>query len=332
MKTATSVPITVLMSVYNGERWLAESIQSVLNQTFSDFEFIVVDDGSSDQTLDILEQFSRSDSRVRILTKVNSGLADSLNYGIAHSRGAWIARIDADDISEPRRLEKQVALTQSDSSLVLVGAGLVIIDEFGQMHRRHCYPVSHCSLVRRLARHGAFFPHSSAFFKKNALGQQQTYRVRIRRSQDRDLWLRLAEVGKITCVNEPLVRIRKHSGQVSHEESGKRQIFYSHVAMVSYWLRRLGFQDPVDCYSDSDFESFRVWISRSLNRNDVFETAQFLGGVKAQVSEADGIMKKMAFLTRTVLSRPDIFYCWASHKAIGSGLPKKIAKQWRQFS
>ena len=123
--------ITVLMAVYNGERWLAESIQSVLEQTFTNFEFIIVNDGSNDCSLQIINQFSKKDSRIRVYNKKNSGLADSLNYGIAEARGEWIARIDADDICSLERLQKQIECVRLNTDLVLVGSGLVIIDENG---------------------------------------------------------------------------------------------------------------------------------------------------------------------------------------------------------
>lgn len=331
MKSFPSLPITVLMSVYNGDQWLAESTQSVLDQTFPDFEFIIVDDGSSDKTPEILKELSRRDSRIRVLTKPNSGLADSLNYGIAHSRGEWIARIDADDICEATRLEIQLAFTQSHRSLVLVGSGLVIIDQFGKKNRTHSYPSTHCHLVRRMSRHAAFFPHSSTFFKKNALRQKNFYRTRIRRAQDLDLWLRLSDVGKIACISNPLVRIRKHSAQVSHEDSGRRHLIDSHIAITSYWLRRFGFQDPVDIYSDSEFDNFRDCITRSLDENYVFDIADFLRSVKALESRSNGLMKRIFDLARFSLVQPNIFYLYARRRAFGSALPQRIAKQWCNF-
>lgn len=90
--------VSVLMSVYNGERWLAESIESVLNQTFTDFEFLIVNDGSTDGSGEIINRYAEQDSRIHVFDKPNTGLADSLNYGIARAKGEWIARIDADDV------------------------------------------------------------------------------------------------------------------------------------------------------------------------------------------------------------------------------------------
>lgn len=316
------------MSVYNGERWLSDSIRSVIDQTFSDFEFIIVNDGSKDRSHEILEEYSSLDSRICILDKDNTGLADSLNFGIAHARGKWIARIDADDISEPQRLEKQYDVAQSDARLVLVGTGLVIIDDCGQKYKKYVYPTKNEMLVRRLTRYGAFFPHSSAFFRKAALQQQIPYRTRIRRSQDRDLWLRLSEVGKIACINEPLVHIRKHSEQVSHEDLGYRQLVDSHVAMVSYWLRHFGAQDPVDSYSDQQFQLFRDWVYSCMQENSSFEIFQFVGSVKAYISESHKITSSVGSLAGEILNAPDIFYRWASSKIFGSGLPKKLAQQW----
>ena len=114
--------ITVLMAVYNGDRWLAESIQSVLGQTFTNFEFIIINDGSDDYSPQIISQFAKKDSRIHVYDKENSGLTDSLNYGIEKAQGEWIARIDADDIWRSERLQKQIECVRLNTDLVLVGS------------------------------------------------------------------------------------------------------------------------------------------------------------------------------------------------------------------
>ena len=123
--------ITVLMSCFNAARWLEESINSVLKQSYTDFEFIIVDDGSTDNTLDIIYRFAATDSRIVVITKSNSGLSDSLNVGLKIAKGEWIARLDADDVCEPTRLEKQAELAFANSNLVFIGTGLTIIDDTG---------------------------------------------------------------------------------------------------------------------------------------------------------------------------------------------------------
>ena len=219
--------ISVLMSVFNGERWLADSIESVLNQSFEDFEFIIVNDGSNDSSLKIIESFGNSDSRIRILNKENSGLTYSLNYGLSKARGAWIARIDADDICSPNRLLKQLNYSKSEKDLVLLGSGLFIIDDHGNQIKAYRYPKKHKRLVKTLSKGLPFFPHSSAFFKLSAALNIGGYRLPFKRTQDQDLWLRLSEVGKIGSLSEPLVFIRKHSEQISNNNFGNEQSIYS---------------------------------------------------------------------------------------------------------
>ena len=195
----TSKPlITVLMSCYNAEKWLNSSVSSVLNQTFTDFEFIIIDDGSTDDTLKRIHDFARNDSRIVVLSKSNTGLSDSLNIGIRMAKGHWIARIDADDIFEPMKLEKQVQVIENNSNLVFIGTGLTIIDEFGRKLNTYCYPKSHILLKRNLITARKFPPHASAMYKTSAVQKLGGYRGRISKAEDADLWLRLSEVGELT--------------------------------------------------------------------------------------------------------------------------------------
>ena len=130
---ATAAPlstpfVSVLMSCYNASRWLDESIQSVLNQSYGNFEFIIVNDGSTDCTQAIIQHYASSDDRIVMIEKANTGLADSLNVGISRARGVWIARQDADDISDLTRLEKQVRSAMINHNIVFLGTGLAEID------------------------------------------------------------------------------------------------------------------------------------------------------------------------------------------------------------
>ena len=200
--------ITVLMSVFNGGRWLSRSIKSILNQTYIDFEFIIVMDGCTDDSLSIANFFADQDHRIVIYEKPNTGLADSLNYGISHARGDWIVRIDADDVCESDRIEKQTEYLNRYPRVILVGSGLYFLNEDDVTGGVYNYPTTHEKLVSRLVTGRAFFPHSSAVYKASAVRQIGGYRARIRRAEDWDLWLRLSEVGQISCVDYPLVGIR----------------------------------------------------------------------------------------------------------------------------
>ena len=125
--------ISVIMSVFNGSKFLADAIQSILNQTFKEFELIIVDDGSTDNSLNIIRSFESADSRIKVISKLNEGLAKSLNAAISASQGDFIARMDADDISYKNRLEKQYEYMQKNKSIDLCGCSMDIIDEHGNV-------------------------------------------------------------------------------------------------------------------------------------------------------------------------------------------------------
>ena len=118
--------ISVLIPIFNGERYLQESLESIKSQTFIDFEILLIDDGSTDGSMSILNKFAQHDKRVRVISKTNSGLTDTLNHGLLECRGNWVARMDQDDIASPKRLELQVKKFESDDALVLVPEGNLV--------------------------------------------------------------------------------------------------------------------------------------------------------------------------------------------------------------
>ncbi len=124
--------VSVVMSVYNGERFLREAIESILSQTFRDFEFIIVNDGSTDGTAGILNSYALSDSRVRVFEQENMGQCASDNRGCSLARGKYIARMDSDDVSMRDRLERQIAFLENHEKVGLLGGAVEIIDDRGR--------------------------------------------------------------------------------------------------------------------------------------------------------------------------------------------------------
>ena len=317
------------MSCYNAERWLAESIESVLGQTWGDFEFIIVDDGSTDGTGRIVDRFASKDARIVPITKPNTGLADSLNVGIARARGVWIARLDADDLCESQRLELQWRVASADSCLVFVGTGLVLIDESGLGSSVHLYPTSHRKLLAHLTTARKFPAHSSALFRADAFRRLGGYRPRLRRSQDRDLWLRLSQIGKLASLHQPLVRIRRHSEQISYRDGGIRQLIDSHVAMVSYWLRINGFNDPVD--GDAElYREFFMWISRRVEAETFVsrrtELRRSLKNIILRAAQVEDF--RIALVS---LAKPWTYWQIALERISGSDFPCRLADEWAAF-
>ncbi len=274
--------VSVLMSCFNAAHWLDESIVSVLQQTWCDFEFVVVDDGSTDDSLAILRRYSEKDARLVVVSKVNTGLADSLNVGLRIARGDWVARMDADDVCEPERLELQMAYVSAHPECIFLGTGLRLIDENGTVGACFDYPLNHLGLVEHLVSARRFPPHASALYRREAVIKLGGYRGRISRAEDWDLWLRLSEVGTLASIPQPLMRIRKHSGQISLSSGGRDQLIDCRVAILSYLLRRAGRPDPV-VGSDVAFGDFRAWVKQRMSVERHFEFHEWMGSVRGTV-------------------------------------------------
>lgn len=319
--------VTVLMSCYNGQRWLDEAIESVLRQTFDDFEFIIVDDGSSDASPEIIAHQAARDPRIVVITKPNSGLADSLNVGLRDARGEWIARIDADDVCEPQRLERQLALAATDSEIVFVGSSLVEIDDCSNPVATYRYPTDHRSLLANLSALRRFPPHSSALFRASTARSVGGYRVRLKRSQDSDLWLRLSERGLLVAIDEPLVRVRKHDAQISHDESGRRQRVDARIAITSYEIRRLGGGDPVGG-TENEFIAFRAWVDGRMEASGHLDFLRFVAAMRERVRAADGAPARAMALVCEALRHPAMTVRLIRSRLVGDSLSQSLAREW----
>ena len=205
--------LSVLLSVYNGEKYLRESIDSILNQSFSDFEFLIIDDGSTDSSVEIVESYK--DKRIRLIKNENNlGLITSLNKGLSLAQGEFIARQDADDIAENSRFEKLIEMLDADPNLKLVGSNVVLIDPKGERIGSWVYPTS-----RSFARWGLLFnnvvAHSSSMYVREDALRVGGYSLDYPYAEDYNLWSRLAQIGDIGNCSQALQRYRVHDEAVS---------------------------------------------------------------------------------------------------------------------
>ena len=237
--------ISVAMSVYNGERFLAEAIESILAQTFGDFEFLVLDDGSRDSTPDILADFAARDSRVRPIIRENRGLIASLNQLIAESRAPIIARMDDDDISSPERFALQHAFLEQNPGYGVVGSWSQDIDQEGnRITVSGCdHPVTHAEMLAAIERGGQLICHPSAMYRREVVQSVGGYHAAFRHCEDLDLWLRLASVTRLGNLTERLVQYRRSPDQVSCRHATEQQIG-TVVAYLAYAERKAGRPDP----------------------------------------------------------------------------------------
>lgn len=198
--------VSVVMSVYNGEPYLREAIDSILTQTYADFEFVIIDDGSTDESANIIRSYI--DARIRFVQQENRGLPAGLNQGIGLSTGEYIARMDADDISELSRLARQVRYMDDNPSCVLVGTGASLIDKDGLLLHSMTMPRGQDDNIRELQRGASPFIHGSVMFKKVAVSQCGYYDERSTGHEDWVLWTKMIRLGEMTNLPQILYRHR----------------------------------------------------------------------------------------------------------------------------
>jgi len=226
--------ISVIMSVFNGEEYLEESIKSILNQTFKDFEFIIVNDGSTNRTEEILEKYQSKDPRIKIIVnEENIGLTKSLNKAIDISRGKYIARQDADDISLPQRLEKQVEFLETHNEIKVLGTFGYKIDKDGDILAEQTLPISLEQIKKTLIKTNPFI-HSSVMMEKEIIDRVGKYNEKFRTSQDYELWFRILRIAKGYNLPLFLVKKRYHKDMISlkkDKEELKNTSFFRKQAM-----------------------------------------------------------------------------------------------------
>ena len=182
--------ISVLLSCFNDASYLNNSISSILNQTLKEFEFIIINDGSTDNTSDVINKYLKTDKRIRTINQENIGLTKSLNKGIRIAKGKYVARIDADDISYEQRLIKQYNFLEENKNIVLVGAQRIINDNINNTVRKDFLPLT-TNEVRKTAIYRNPFFHSLVMFRKDVIKKVGFYDETFKYVQDRELWSRI---------------------------------------------------------------------------------------------------------------------------------------------
>ena len=197
------------MPVYNAEPYIAQAVQSICQQTFTDFEFIIVNDGSTDGTTAILQDFARRDARIKLISRPNTGVVGASNDALTAARGEFIARVDGDDIAMPTRLEKQLRYMRAHPECSALGSWVRMIDSDGDPVRIYQVPTDHDDIDHALFRTWAIF-HPTMMTPREIIMKVGGYREEYRTLEDLDLFLRLGEQGRMANLPEPLVEYRQH--------------------------------------------------------------------------------------------------------------------------
>lgn len=202
--------ISIILPTYNRAEYISKAIESVFLQTFKDFELIIVNDGSTDNTPKILSEFEKKDSRVKVITNTtNIDLVKTLNKGIRAAQGKYIARIDDDDIwSDPKKLEKEFSFLENNSDYVLVGGGVVRIDAQGKEIMRYLLSEKDEDIRKAILQNNTF-AHSNVLFRKDAWERVGGYNEELKFSEDWDLWMRFGTIGKFYNLQEYFLKYIK---------------------------------------------------------------------------------------------------------------------------
>jgi glycosyltransferase involved in cell wall biosynthesis len=229
--------VTVLMPVYNADRFVAETVETILAQTFRDFEFLIINDGSTDRSLEILQGYANRDPRIRLVSRPNTGYVAALNEGLGLNRSEFLARIDADDLTDPRRLELQVARMRGEPDLVALGSCALAIDEDGLPLGDYSVPLTHEEIEAHHLRGSSAIHHPAVMLRPEAVKRVGGYRRELMPCEDFDLWLRLGEVGRVANLPETLLTKRLFAGSAVASNLEKQEKLVKQI-LDETWLRR----------------------------------------------------------------------------------------------
>ncbi|RFO95939.1 glycosyl transferase family 2 [Rhodoferax lacus] len=306
--------ISVVLPAFNAELYVREAVESILSQTFVDFELIAINDGSLDSTGDILRDMSVKDPRIIFISRENRGLVHSLNEGIGLARGKWIARMDADDISLPNRFEKQINWLEQRGD-DLCGSWIRFFGTSDNRIIRH--PQSDAAIKISML-FGSPFAHPSVLMRAE-LAKKLKYDDLWEKCEDYDLWERAARAGwKMSNVPEVLLNYRQHQTQISMSSFALQQKLTQEVRF-RYW-NHMSAPLGLDMKLVEDVWQMRESEPYTLNMDHVDCVFNIL--LRSSVGEAREVL--LDHMTRLYLrvasSYPDIDYRWSRlHKSFGTG-------------
>ncbi|MFR4520086.1 MAG: glycosyltransferase [Fusobacterium sp.] len=215
--------VSVIMTVYNGEKYLKKTIESILTQTYDNFEFLILDDGSTDNSNKIILEYKKIDKRIKVFNKGRVGRAQGLNYLVSIAKGKYVANIDSDDFSYKKRLEKEVEFLEKNKKIVLVGTGSNLIDEEDKIIQEKIMPLNY-EKIRKISARICPFNHSSVMFRKKEVIELGNYNKNLKAQIDYDLWIRIIKEYEVANLKEILSTKRVHSNQ--YFEQGILKINY----------------------------------------------------------------------------------------------------------
>lgn len=327
-KTATSTPkpidnpvsLSVVLSIYNGEEFVADAVECILNQTYTDFELILINDGSKDGSLAIMQDYAAKDARIRIIDQENTGLTIALRRGVDAAKGEYIARMDADDVSLPQRFEKQMALLNANPELIAVTCDV-----------EHFYDDGTPSHVARIRKDARVLPlylvfsnriggHGQMIYRRDAYYAAGGYDPDFNYAEDYDLWTRLIAHGPFGIVPETLYRYRTGHDSISSRNAVRQAEVAGRVCRRQYEAMTGEVMD------EETSRAMRVfWMNYSLNQITPAQMAR-VSNVMDRAASAffakNPALKSLEYETRQGIAAK---WWWRRDHVGWSDLPRKMA-------
>ena len=258
--------ISVVMSVYNGEKYLAEAIKSILSQTYKSFEFIIINDGSTDKSLEIIHHYQELDDRIVLISRENRGLIASLNEGIKKAQGKYIARMDADDSSLPTRLEEQVEFMENNTDIGISGCAVIRFGEniktlYGSLLKNN-------EAIKSELLFSSPFAHPSVIMsRKVILKYNLFYDNNFLHAEDFELWTRMAKVTKMANLSKPLLKYRVVASSITREANKNiEERYLIHKKIFSTYCKELGTQNS----EKENKLHFNIAIHERIKKQEIY--------------------------------------------------------------
>ena len=247
--------ISVMMAVFNAERYVVDAVESILHQSFRDFEFVILNDGSTDKSGKILRDFAQRDSRIRLFSEERRGLTRCLNRGIALAQGQYLARMDADDVALPGRFQAQVDYLHANPAVLAVGGQARLVSPEGWPLCHWTVPVKHEEIdAAHIAGFAGRLIHPTSMMRLDVVRRIGGFDEQWTYAQDYDLWLRLAEIGRLSNLPGIVLNYRLHLASIS---AATRRMQYESAAKIAKVARLRRGLPPLT--SSVDWESFQGW-------------------------------------------------------------------------
>lgn len=291
--------VSVVMSVYNSEKYLKEAIDSILNQTYTNFEFIIINDGSTDSSLDIIQKYMKKDGRIVLISRENKGLPYSLNEGIGKAKGKYIARMDADDISLPTRFEEQVKFMESNEEVGVCGT---YVEFFGLRNNKTWKtPITdeECKITLMI---GSCFAHPSVFIRKIILTNNKLcYDNDMYTAQDYALWSALATHTSFANIPKTLLKYREVEGSISNKAKTNLDNKFN---LISKYIGR-----NLDLFRLNNSKNIKILFSLLVNKSySKVECAGIIELIVKMIKKNQQLDLYDSFLLKRIILKKLIIY------------------------